>query len=77
MKKNRSNNSKFKLLIALIITISSNVNAYIDPATGSMIFQALIASFMAFLFILKTYWGKIKNYFGEIRSKDKDNNNDY
>lgn len=37
--------------------------AYLDPGTGSYIIQLLIAGLMGGLFLLKTYWGKIKTLF--------------
>jgi hypothetical protein len=50
--------------------------AYLDPGTGSYIIQLLIAGLMGGLFLLKTYWGKIKALFTkespveEISSED-------
>jgi len=37
--------------------------AYIDPGTGSYIFQALIAVFIGGVFAIKVFWKKIKNFF--------------
>jgi len=42
---------------------------YIDPGSGSLIFQALIAGLVGFLALIKLYWNKIKNIFS---SKNKD-----
>lgn len=41
--------------------------AYIDPGTGSMIIQSAVAAIASGLFIIKTYWHKIKKIF---RKKD-------
>lgn len=43
--------------------------AYIDPGTGSVILQALVAGILGSLFVIKTYWAKITAFF---RKKDKD-----
>ena len=37
--------------------------AYLDPGTGSMLFQSLIAAIAGGLFLIKTYWTKLKNFF--------------
>jgi hypothetical protein len=42
--------------------------AYIEPGTGSMIIQSLIAVIAGGLFALKTYWYKLKIFFS--RKKD-------
>ena len=52
---------KFHLKLILIILFSSTfVNAYLDPGTGSMIFQVLIAGLAGVLFLVKSYWSSIK-----------------
>lgn len=35
---------------------------YIDPGTGSLIFQVLIAGAVGFAYVLKTQWLKIKSF---------------
>ncbi len=35
--------------------------AYLDPGTGSVILQAVIAGFMGAMFAIKLFWGKIKS----------------
>lgn len=37
--------------------------AYIDPATGSFLLQALAAGLLAALFALKTFWHRIAGFF--------------
>jgi hypothetical protein len=37
--------------------------AYLDPGTGSLIFQSLIAALAAVGFTLKLYWGRIRSWF--------------
>lgn len=46
--------------------------AYLDPGSGSFILQLLLATLLGSLFIIKTYWQKIKDFFGRIFSKNKD-----
>ena len=51
------------LIIICILLFSSNVNAYIDPGTGSLLLQGLIAGIAAGLYTIKLYWYRIKNFF--------------
>ena len=43
--------------------------AYLDPGTGSIILQGLIAAVAAAGFFMKTYWFKLKSFFGKSKSK--------
>jgi nitrate/nitrite transporter NarK len=51
------------VLIALLqFAFLENAFAYLDPGTGSYIFQALLAGLIGGLFTIKTFWRKIKNF---------------
>ncbi len=41
---------------------------YLDPGSGSILIQVLIAGLLGGAFIIKTYWRKIKAFF--TRKKD-------
>ncbi len=43
--------------------------AYLDPGTGSVILQAVIAGFMGALFVVKLGWAKIKAGFRSVFSR--------
>jgi hypothetical protein len=45
------------------------VYSYIDPGTGSYIFQIIIAAFVALSFAVKVYWQKIKKFLGRLTAK--------
>lgn len=56
----------FKKIIAitfLSIFINNKAYAYIDPGTGAIILQAILAAFAAGLVTIKIYWNKLKNFF--------------
>jgi len=36
---------------------------YIDPGSGSLLFQLLISGIVGFLAFVKIYWRKIKDFF--------------
>jgi len=56
----------FPLVILMILPI--NAFAYLDPGTGSIIIQSLIASVAAAGYVIRIYWHKIVSFFS--RKKD-------
>ena len=71
---------KFKILYFLIIIYLASVSkalAYLDPGTGSVILQAIIAAIATAGATIAFYWRKIKmlikNFF---EKKDKNNSPD-
>jgi len=50
--------------------------AYLDPGTGSYIFQILIAVFLGGLFAIKLFWGRIKNFCLRLMGKKVDEDTD-
>jgi hypothetical protein len=59
-----------KHLVALLILITSSQHAaaYLDPGTGSMILQGIIAGIAVVGFTIKSYWYKIRGFFGKSGS---------
>lgn len=65
----------FKILIVTSIFCASIVpaaHAYLDPGTGSFILQTLIAALFGALFVLKSYWVRIKSWFSGRSNTDSD-----
>ena len=59
----RSSSISLSIFVALLILcVPSKAYAYIDPGTGSMILQGLIAGLMGVLFTIKTYWTRINSF---------------
>ena len=77
---------KKKLISFYMLTGSlfliTDAYAYIDPGTGSMLLQGLIATIAAGLVVIKLYWQKVKAFLfgqnrkvksaGEDRPREKD-----
>lgn len=60
--------------VTIIIALSINsAFAYLDPGTGSFIFQALIAGFVGTLFIIKKFWKNITGFFRNLFNKREQN----
>ncbi len=64
-------------MTVLIIALAfQNAHAYIDPGTGSYLFQILIATFIGAFFTIKIYGKKATTYIKNIFFKNfKDNEN--
>ena len=65
---------KFKhimILSLILLSIPQTAHAYIDPSTGSMVIQILVAAFAAIGYTVKVYWGKIKTFAGKIFKRNK------
>ena len=62
------------LIIAFwLLVLPRQLFAYIDPGTGSLVIQLIIATFVSGLFIIKTYWRKIKDWFSGKSADQTDN----
>jgi len=44
--------------------------AYLDPGTGPLIFQALIAGLVGVSFAVKLFWSNIKRFFFKLLGKE-------
>jgi hypothetical protein len=57
------------ILAALIAGLPMPALAYIDPGTGSMLIQSLIAAVAAALVFGRTLWHRVKELIGRSRKK--------
>jgi hypothetical protein len=57
------------ILALLVFFCPSRAHAYLDPGTGSYIFQLIIAGIVGLAFLLKVYWKKIKAFFAKLFAK--------
>jgi hypothetical protein len=60
------------LIVPLQFVFSQSAFAYLDPGTGSYIFQVLVAIFIGGLFTIKMYWQKIKIFFANLFSRKQE-----
>ena len=52
------------LFVAVVTFVFPGTSAaYLDPGTGSFIFQIIIAGVVGGLYTIKTYWRNIKGFF--------------
>ncbi|MBT3392198.1 MAG: hypothetical protein HN413_17510 [Chloroflexi bacterium] len=45
--------------------------AYLDPGSGSFFLQVLLAALLGALFVLRTYWAKIKQALSNLFNRHK------
>ena len=58
------------IVVILSLFGSADAHAYLDPGTGSLLIQGLIAAIAGSLFTIRLYWQKIKDFF--VRKADSD-----
>ncbi|RLA39178.1 MAG: hypothetical protein DRR42_27600 [Gammaproteobacteria bacterium] len=58
-------------ILVFFLTISSAANAYLDPGTGSMLLQGIIASIALGLFTIKTWWYRLVSFFPNRQQNQK------
>lgn len=54
------------LLAVLVVAGTVPAHAYLDPATGSYVFQILMAGLLGALFALKMFWRSVRTFAGDV-----------
>tara|TARA_Y100000590_G_C14822093_1_gene676756 strand:- start:28 stop:243 length:216 start_codon:yes stop_codon:yes gene_type:complete len=68
MKKNINH---YFVSLFFYFLLSDNAHAYLDPGTGSVILQAIIAFFAGVAAWISLYWKKFKNFITNLFSNTK------
>ena len=61
--------NRFGQAIALLLaglTCSAPSHAYLDPGTGSIILQSILAGIAVAMGMLRFYWQRLKDFFGSL-----------
>jgi hypothetical protein len=58
----------FLAIVFLSLLFPSHAYAYLDPGTGSLLIQSIIAGLAAVGYALRTNWGKLTRLFRGSRS---------
>lgn len=56
-------------VLAYMVIGASPAYAYLDPGTGSMILQGVLAAVLGSLFFIKSYWHRAVLYFKSKKEK--------
>jgi hypothetical protein len=59
-------------VILLATILEANAAAYLDPGSGSMVVQAIIAAVATIGYAVRTYWSRIRQGLGRANSKSTD-----
>ena len=51
------------LIAAVMLLWTAPAHAYLDPATGSILLQGLIAGVAGALVVVRLYWARVKAFF--------------
>lgn len=57
--------NKYFIIPLILFSFSEQAAAYLDPGTGSMILQGIIAGIAVAGFTIKNYWYRIRAFFGK------------
>lgn len=63
--------SKIYFLFVFIVASQIPAQAYLDPGTGSLVLQILIATFAGVVYWCKVQWNNIKGFFINLCQKKK------
>ncbi len=73
--------STFRLVFLVVVLVgigfTRDADAYLDPGTGSLVFQAVAAGLAAAAYACRSYWGRLLRLFGRsadaspLESRDK------
>lgn len=72
LAKIRQSTRRAVVILPLGLLASKPAFAYIDPGTGSIILQGLLASIAVALGIVRAYWSRVKAIFSSARSREPD-----
>jgi hypothetical protein len=59
------------MTVAALLIATRDAHAYLDPGTGSMLLQGLIAGIAAASVVLGGYWSKVKAFFSSAPKERK------
>ena len=59
----KKHSSSLLLLLAMILIFQNNLYSYLDPGSGSMILQLLLAVVFAASFAMKSFFKRVITYF--------------
>ena len=64
--------NQFRTLLAVLAVMTlwaQNAYAYLDPASGSLFLQAIVAAIAGAALVIRTYWHRCKVFFSRLFSR--------
>lgn len=62
-------------ILSVLLLFASPALAYLDPGTGSIILQGIIASILVGLASIKLWWYRLKNFFMTMLGRHSESSN--
>ena len=56
----------------IMATVLFDHQAYLDPGSGSLILQVILATLLGGLLVLRTSWNKVKDFLGGLFKRNPD-----
>jgi hypothetical protein len=72
MTLDRCTRTILPLTTVLLVVISTDAEAYVDPGTGSMLAQLLLGGLMAAIVMVRTWWQRIRRWTGGTSASDEE-----
>lgn len=60
------------IVVLYLCVFTAPAYAYLDPGTGSFLFQLLVGAVVGGIFVIKSYWLRLKNWFSGTTGKNQD-----
>lgn len=57
-------------LVLYLLFASRHADAYLDPGSGSVFFQALLATLLASIYTIRLYWRRIRSFLSGRRKTE-------
>ena len=57
--------------VLVLLVYETSAHAYLDPGSGSYIFQLIIAGFLGIAFTVKMFWRRISAFLAGVFKKNK------
>ena len=52
------------VLLSLLVLVAATVTSYIDPSSGSFIFQLVVGAFVGAALAVKVFWRRLRAFVG-------------
>jgi hypothetical protein len=59
------------IIAGLTLSPLKGINAYLDPGSGSLILQVILAAILGGFLLLRNYWTKVKDGFRKLFNRPK------
>jgi hypothetical protein len=55
------------VIVVAVGILAAPAEAYLDPGTGSYVFQMVAAAIISVGFLVRAYWNRLRSFFARLR----------